>query len=133
MVGLKRRPIKLRITRRSPSLWMNATFDAIKFTWTRLPFPKDFPSNYQSLHSKSPLELFKLAKTYLLRRFLIKWVHQEKHIQFVDDLKSKLAITHGIITQQKETVKTLMKEKEDLKTLLRMVAAEARMHATATT
>lgn len=57
---------------------------------------------------------------------------REKYTQVVDKFKSKLPMAERIITQRHDIVRTLMKKKKDLNTLLRVVAAEAQKYATST-
>lgn len=57
---------------------------------------------------------------------------REKYTQVVDKFKSKLAMAERIITQRHDIVRTLMKKKKDLNTLLRAVAVEAQKYAIST-
>lgn len=80
-------------------MWMEASFYVVMFTGNQFHFLEDFFFDYQSLQNKSYLELSKLAETPLLNGVMTKRVQQEKHVQFVYNLKSKLFINQGIITQ----------------------------------
>lgn len=68
-------------SRPQPSLWSDASFDAIKFIKSYLPFPKDFNTNYIGIHDKSTLELSRMDENHFLRGLLVEWVQREKYTQ----------------------------------------------------
>ncbi|CAI8608357.1 unnamed protein product [Vicia faba] len=100
-------------------------FEVVKFTFSRLPFPKDFPSDYQNLYNRSSLELSSVAEAHLLRIFLIERVEWEKYAKVYDNLKYKHSKVQEALTKLQEVVMTLVHEIDDLKVLFRRVEVEA--------
>lgn len=74
-----------------PSLWSESSFSVVKFTGCCLPFPENFPNDYQSLHNKSLSYLTRLLEVKMLRCLLVKRVQRENHIQTTYEFNSQFA------------------------------------------
>lgn len=96
------------------SLWGDNAFDTIKFTNTRLPFPKDIIGNYKVVYNNPSSKLSNLKGTHLLRVIHMKHADREKHSKTKTKLVTELYNYKGNLTKNQSIIETLHKEKDTL-------------------
>lgn len=66
-----------------PSLWNNASFNALEISRRHLSLSENFPGDYHPLLDNSPFNLTNLLEVQMSRFLLVERVQQEKHIRMI--------------------------------------------------